>query len=142
MEASSAAAMETAATTTAVRAAAPAAVEATASPAVTAALAECSTGRKSKNRESSKRDEGSNLTKYAHNLTFPSSLVTDFQLQSLRIGCQIKFLAGCRRTRATRGNRQYERCSWSANDQLNTQQSLTPLFSICQSSYEMPGRRR
>ena len=52
--------------------------------AVTAALSQCGIGRESKDRESSERDEGSNLTKYAHDLTFPSSAVTDFQLQSLR----------------------------------------------------------
>jgi len=59
------------------------AVEASAA-ASTAVLSECGIGRQSKDRESSERDEGSNLTKYAHDLTFPSSAVTDFQLQSLR----------------------------------------------------------
>ena len=61
-----------------------AAVKSAATTAVTAALSECGIGRESKDRESSERDEGSNLTKYAHDLTFPSSAVTDFQLQSLR----------------------------------------------------------
>jgi hypothetical protein len=76
MEAPTAAAVETTATAAAVKSAA--------STAVTAALSECGIGRESKDRESSERDEGSNLTKYAHDLTFPSSAVTDFQLQSLR----------------------------------------------------------
>ena len=95
-------------TTTAVKAATTtaAAVEAAAATAVTAALAECGIGRESKNRESSKRDEGSNLTKYAHNLTFPSSVVTDFQLQSLRISCPIKFSSSCMKSR---GNPCYSR---------------------------------
>jgi hypothetical protein len=88
MEAPTASAVESAATTAAVEASAAttAAVEASAaaSTAVTAALSECGIGRESKDRESSERDEGSNLTKYAHDLTFPSSAVTDFQLQSLR----------------------------------------------------------
>jgi hypothetical protein len=84
--------MKTAATTTAMKAPTPTAavkaataatpaVGASTSTAVTAALAQCGIGRESKNRESSERDEGSNLTKYAHDLTFPSSVVTDFQLQ-------------------------------------------------------------
>jgi len=77
MEAPTASAVESAATTAAVEASA-------AATAVTAALSECGIGRESKDRESSERDEGSNLTKYAHDLTFPSSAVTDFQLQSLR----------------------------------------------------------
>jgi len=76
MEAPTAAAVETTATAAAVKSAA--------TTAVTAALSECGIGRESKDRESSERDEGSNLTKYAHDLTFPSSAVTDFQLQSLR----------------------------------------------------------
>ncbi len=86
----------------------PAAVEASAatSTAVTAALAECGIGRESKNRESSERDEGSNLTKYAHNLTFPPGVVTDFQLQSLRIRRRIKFSSWCRKSR---GNPCYSR---------------------------------
>jgi len=77
MEAPTASAVESAATTAAVEASA-------AATAVTAALSECGIGRESKDRESSERDEGSNLTRYAHDLTFPSSAVTDFQLQSLR----------------------------------------------------------
>ena len=94
MESSSAPAMKTATATTAMEAptapavesaTATAAVEATASTAMTAALCECGIGRESKTGESSERDEGPNLTKYAHNLTFPSSVVTDFQLQSLRV---------------------------------------------------------
>jgi hypothetical protein len=87
MEAPTASAVEPATAPTAVEyAATTAAVEATApaATAVTAALSECGIGRQSKDRESSERDEGSNLTKYAHDLTFPSSAVTDFQLQSLR----------------------------------------------------------
>ena len=85
MEAPTASAVEPAAAPTAVESAATAAVEASAaSTAVTAALSECGIGRESKDRESSERDEGSNLTRYAHDLTFPSSAVTDFQLQSLR----------------------------------------------------------
>jgi hypothetical protein len=90
MEAPTATAVESA-TAAAVKAAAttaPTAVEsssASTTTAVTAALCECGIGRESKNRESSERDEGSNLTKDAHNLTFPSSVVTDFQLQSLRM---------------------------------------------------------
>ena len=85
MEAPTASAVEPAAAPTAVESAATAAVEASAaSNAVTAALSECGIGSESKDRESSERDEGSNLTKYAHDLTFPSSAVTDFQLQSLR----------------------------------------------------------
>jgi hypothetical protein len=76
MEAPTAAAVEATATAAAVKSAA--------TTAVTAALSECGIGRESKDRESSERDEGSNLTKYAHDLTFPSSAVTDFQLQSLR----------------------------------------------------------
>jgi len=76
MEAPTAAAVETTATAAAVKSAA--------TTAVTAALSECGIGGESKDRESSERDEGSNLTKYAHDLTFPSSAVTDFQLQSLR----------------------------------------------------------
>ena len=92
MESSAPAVKTTAATATmeaptasAVESAATAAVEASAaSTAVTAALSECGIGRESKDRESSERDEGSNLTRYAHDLTFPSSAVTDFQLQSLR----------------------------------------------------------
>ena len=92
MESATAAVKTTAATATmeaptasAVESAATAAVEASAaSTAVTAALSQCGIGRESKDRESSERDEGSNLTRYAHDLTFPSSAVTDFQLQSLR----------------------------------------------------------
>jgi hypothetical protein len=85
MEAPTASAVEPAAAPTAVESAATAAVEASAaSTAVTAALSECGIGSESKDRESSERDEGSNLTRYAHDLTFPSSAVTDFQLQSLR----------------------------------------------------------
>jgi hypothetical protein len=85
MEAPTASAVEPAAAPTAVESAATAAVEASAaSTAVTAALSQCGIGRESKDRESSERDEGSNLTRYAHDLTFPSSAVTDFQLQSLR----------------------------------------------------------
>ena len=61
------------------------AVEAAASTAMTAALCECGIGRESKTGESSEHDEGPNLTKYAHNPTFPSGVVTDFQLQSLRV---------------------------------------------------------
>jgi hypothetical protein len=77
MEAPTASAVEPATAPTAVESSA-------ASTAVTAALSECGIGRESKDRESSERDEGSNLTRYAHDLTFPSSAVTDFQLQSLR----------------------------------------------------------
>jgi len=76
--------VKTTAATATMEAPTAAAVKSAASPAVTAALSECGIGRKSKDRESSERDEGSNLTKYAHDLTFPSSTVTDFQLQSLR----------------------------------------------------------
>jgi hypothetical protein len=79
---SSAPAVKTTAATATMEAPTASAVEASA--AVTAALSECGIGRESKDRESSERDEGSNLTKYAHDLTFPSSAVTDFQLQSLR----------------------------------------------------------
>ncbi len=95
MESSSAPAMKTAAATTAMESTtATAAVKAAATTmeaatstttAVTAALGECGIGHESKNRESSERDEGSDLTKDAHNLTFPSSVVTGFQLQSLRM---------------------------------------------------------
>ena len=81
MESATAAVKTTAATAT-MEAPTASAVEASA--AVTAALSECGIGRESKDRESSERDEGSNLTRYAHDLTFPSSAVTDFQLQSLR----------------------------------------------------------
>jgi hypothetical protein len=86
MEAPTASAVEPATAPTAVESAATtASVESSAaSTAVTAALSECGIGRESKDRESSERDEGSNLTRYAHDLTFPSSAVTDFQLQSLR----------------------------------------------------------
>ena len=85
MESATAAVKTTAATAT-MEAPTASAVEASAaaSTAVTAALSECGIGRESKDRESSERDEGSNLTRYAHDLTFPSSAVTDFQLQSLR----------------------------------------------------------
>ena len=82
---SSAPAVKTTAATATMEAPTASAVEASAaSTAVTAALSECGIGRESKDRESSERDEGSNLTRYAHDLTFPSSAVTDFQLQSLR----------------------------------------------------------
>jgi hypothetical protein len=73
--------META-TTAMKAAAATAAVKASsATTAVTAALAECCIWRESKNHESSERNEGSNQTKSVHNLSFPSSVVADFQLQ-------------------------------------------------------------
>jgi len=83
---SATAAVKTTAATATMEAPTASAVEASAaaSTAVTAALSECGIGRESKDRESSERDEGSNLTRYAHDLTFPSSAVTDFQLQSLR----------------------------------------------------------
>lgn len=84
MESSAPAVKTTAATATMEAPTASAVEPATAPTAVTAALSECGIGRESKDRESSERDEGSNLTKYAHDLTFPSSAVTDFQLQSLR----------------------------------------------------------
>ena len=80
---SSAPAVKTTAATATMEAPTASAVEASAA-ASTAVLSECGIGRQSKDRESSERDEGSNLTKYAHDLTFPSSAVTDFQLQSLR----------------------------------------------------------
>ena len=79
MEAPASTAMETTTTTAAVESS-----SASTTTAVTAALCECGIGRESKNRESSERDEGSNPTKDAHNLTFPSSVVTDFQLQGLQ----------------------------------------------------------
>jgi hypothetical protein len=77
-------------------------------------------------------------------ITCPSlrAWVTDFQLQSLptsngRVESDSHPGDGiCAETRAARGNRRYERCSWSANGRLDSQQSLTPLFSICQSGQE------
>ncbi len=123
MEAPASTAMETTTTTAVESTTAPAAVEsssASTTNAVTAALCECGIGRERKNRESSERDEGSNLTKDAHNLTFPSSVVTDFQLQCLRMSSDPR-VGKAAETLASRGNRHYERCSWSANGRLNRQ---------------------
>ena len=45
-------------------------------------LAECRAWREGKTCESSKRDEGSKHTKFAHNLSFPSSVVGTFNAES------------------------------------------------------------
>jgi hypothetical protein len=77
---------------------------------VTAALTECGIWRESKTCESSERDQGSNKTKSAHNLSLPSSVVADFQLRSLEISKALsnRFSAGVvAETRAARGNPHY-----------------------------------